>query len=127
MAIKAQPFSIKPKHLIEEVMRQQDRLIDKIESQGEKFLDAAARLGVNASKDKGRADTWADRTGNLRNSITHFLRHKPDGRPEAVVAAGMEYAVHVHFRDGYKVLVPPEERQVKPLLDGWRRAILKEI
>jgi len=116
MAIKAQPFSIKPKHLIDEVLRQQDRLIEKIESKGEQFLDAAARLGVNASKDKGRADTWTDRTGNLRNSITHFLRQKGSGQPEAVVAAGMEYAAHVHFRDGYKVLVPPDEGQVKPLL-----------
>jgi len=109
-------MKITAKQRIEEVMRQQDRLIDKIESQGEQFLDAAARLGVNASKDKGRADTWTDRTGNLRNSITHFLRHKPNGQPEAVVAAGMEYAVHVHFRDGYKVLVPPDEAQIKPLL-----------
>ena len=116
MAIKAQPFSIKPKHLIDEILRQQDRLIEKIESKGEQFLDAAARLTANASKDKGRPDTWPDRTGNLRSSITHFLRHKPNGQPEAVVAAGMEYAVHVHFRDGYKVLVPPDEAQIKPLL-----------
>ncbi len=33
-----------------------------------------------------------------------------------VVVAGMEYAVHVHFRDGYKVLVSPDEAQIKPLL-----------
>lgn len=109
-------MKITAKQRVEEVFRQQDRLIEKIESKGEQFLDAAARLGVNASKDKGRPDTWRDQTGNLRNSITHFLRQKPNGQPEAVVMAGMEYAVHVHFRDGYKVLVPPPEGQVKPLL-----------
>ena len=109
-------MKITAKHRIEEIFRQQDRLIEKIESKGEQFLDAAARLGVNASKDKGRADTWTDRTGNLRNSLTHFLRQTGSGPPEAVVAAGMEYAAHVHFRAGYKGLLPPDEGQIKPLL-----------
>jgi len=100
------------------VIANQRRALQQIESQAEKYLDAAGRLGVNASKDKNRPGAWIDRTGNLRSSISHFLR-KSGKNPEVVVFAGMEYAPFVHFREGYRVLVepPPEEvERIKQLL-----------
>ena len=99
--------------------KNRQRMIRVVKTQGEQFLDAAARLGVNASKDKNRPDTWADRTGNLRSSISHFLENigavqtKIASSKQAVVFAGMEYAPFVHFREGYRVLVPPPASDVE--------------
>ena len=104
---------------ISRVIANQRRIIQQIESKAEKFLDAAGRLGVNASKDKNRPDTWTDRTGNLRSSITHYLENigevgsKTASTKQAVVFAGMEYAPFVHFREGYRVLVPPPPDEVE--------------
>ena len=112
-------MKVKAEQRIQQVFDQTDDIIRQIDSQGRQFLDAAARIGVNNSKDAGRADTWTDRTGNLRNSIGHFLTKERDqfGEGEiAVVFAGMEYAAFVHFRDGYRVLVEPAENQIKPLI-----------
>jgi hypothetical protein len=89
-----------------------DPVIDKIEDKGEAFLDYVARQAVNQSVDGGRADTWTDRTGNLRSSISHVLRQRSTG-PYATVFAAMEYAIHVHFRDGYRVLVRPTRQELK--------------
>src|SRR3990167_5169875 len=95
------------------------RMIRVVKTQSEQFLDAAARLGVNASKDKNRPDTWIDRTGNLRSSITHYLENigevgsKTASTKQAVVFAGMEYASFVHFREGYRVLVSPPPDEVE--------------
>ena len=66
-------MKIEAKHKIDQVLRAQDNLIEKIEDKAEQFLDAAARIGANNSKDKRRADTWVDRSGNLRASIHHFF------------------------------------------------------
>ena len=99
---------------IAEAIKKQRKMIQKIETKGQQFLDAAARIGVNESKDKSRAGTWQDRTGNLRSSIDHFLETTSSGE-QAVVFAGMEYAPFVHFRDGYEVLVFPSKHQIKSL------------
>ena len=57
---------------------------------------------VSFAKEQG---PWADRTTNLRQSITY---KKPeildDGSIRGVVFAGMEYAIYVEFRQGYWVL-----------------------
>ena len=89
-----------------------DPVIDKFEDKGEAFLDYAARTSVNNSVDSNRADTWMDRTGNLRASVSHTLRKRSTG-PYATIFAAMEYAVHVHFRDGYRVLVLPTDQELK--------------
>ena len=97
------------------------RIIRELDTRHHKALDGLARLGVNASKDKNRANTWTDRTGNLRSSIDHVVEelHSSDARRralQAVVFAAMEYAPHVHFRANYKVLVPPNRRLANFLL-----------
>ncbi len=97
---------------VKQALTRQRQIIDKIETKSQQVLDAVAREGVNASKDKGRADTWQDRTGNLRSSIDHFVEKTFDG-DEAVVFAGMDYAPFVHFRDGYRVLVMPDSDTIK--------------
>ena len=95
-------------------IKKQRQMIQKIETKGQQFLDAAARIGVNESKDKSRAGTWQDRTGNLRSSIDHFLESTSSGE-QAMVFAGMEYAPFVHYRDGYEVLVFPPKSKIKSL------------
>ena len=89
-----------------------DPVIDKIEDKGEAFLDYVARQAVNNSVDGSRAGTWIDRTGNLRASVGHILRKRSSG-PYATIFAAMDYAVHVHFRDGYRVLVMPTKQELK--------------
>lgn len=101
------------------LQKNRQRMIRVVKTKGEQYLDAAARLGVNASKDKNRPDTWTDRTGNLRESISHFLENTNEAMTtitpgkRAIVFAGMEYAPFVHFREGYRVLVPPPPEEVE--------------
>ena len=104
-----------------QALTKQRQIINKIETKAHQVLDAVAREGVNASKDKGRADTWQDQTGNLRSSIDHFVEKTFKGE-EAVVFAGMDYAPFVHFRDGYRVLVMPDSDTIKKYT-----AILKNL
>ena len=99
---------------IAEAIKKQRQMIQKIETKGQQFLGAAARIGVTESKAKSRAGTWQDRTGNLRSSIDHFLESTSTGE-QAVVFAGMEYAPFVHYLEGYDVLVFPSKSNIKSL------------
>jgi len=101
------------------VARQLDKVITKIETKGEAYLDYLGRQSVNNSRDGNRAGAWIDRTGNLRASIEHRLFEGSAG-PYAKVFAAMEYAVHVHFREGYRVLIKPTKAEVKKAMQGFK-------
>ena len=101
------------------VARQLDRVIDKIETKGEAFLDYLGRQSVNNSRDGNRPGAWIDRTGNLRASIEHRLFEGSAG-PYAKIFAVMEYAVHVHFRDGYRVLIKPTKAEAKKAMREFK-------
>ena len=99
--------------------RQLDKVITKIESMGEAFLDYLGRQSVNNSRDGNRAGAWIDRTGNLRASIEQRLFEGSAG-PYAKIFAGMEYAVHVLFRDGYRVLIKPTKAEAKKAMGEFK-------
>lgn len=79
-----------------------DKALANIQQRLANAMESVLMDIVNFVKANG---PWHDRTGNLRNSISHSAPELlPGGGVRGVVYAGMEYAIYVEYCDGYWVL-----------------------